>query len=164
MKVRLTPLLIPFTVAAIIPMLLGLWFGTAPLAVPVPLRYATGVAVSTIGIWAVADSVFRVYLAQDTPLGDRPPKYLVREGSYRIVRNPMTLGMTLLLLSESFLFGSAAIAVWSALVLTISYVTTIKIEVPNLLKAFPLEYPAYARRTPGWMPRPSLWFRESEEP
>jgi protein-S-isoprenylcysteine O-methyltransferase Ste14 len=40
-----------------------------------------------------------------------PPKYLVVSGLHRYVRNPMYMGVVLILAGEAWTFGSAALAI-----------------------------------------------------
>ncbi|MEV4335016.1 isoprenylcysteine carboxylmethyltransferase family protein [Streptomyces sp. NPDC049597] len=148
------PLAVPFVVAGIIPTALGLWLAgpTAPL--PLAATVTAGTLLVLLGAWMTADAVDRVYLRQGTPLGDLPPDYLVTNGWYRIVRNPMAGGMTLLLLGESLLWQALSVVGWAAVVLTVSYVAAARVEEPSLLEAFGDEYARYRRSVPAWLPFP----------
>lgn len=150
-RVRIGPLAVPTVVAGVIPALLAAVPGPA-LPGSAAARVAVGVPLALVGGTLVADAVNRVYLRQPTPLGDRPPQHLVTRGGYRIVRNPMTIGMVLLLAGEAVLYAAPAILAWGAVVLTVSVVTTRRIEEPSLAGAFGDRYLTYAAATAGWIP------------
>ncbi|MFI2426272.1 methyltransferase family protein [Streptomyces sp. NPDC018955] len=149
---RAEPLLIPLVVAGAVPAALGLWLPGPPPPGPDGLRTTAGPVLVLLGAWMTADAVDRVYLRQPTPLGDRPPQQLVRSGWYGVIRNPMAAGMTLLLAGEALLWSATAVLVWAAVVLTVSCVTTARIEEPGLREAFGEQYAAYRRAVPGWIP------------
>ncbi|RFU84707.1 isoprenylcysteine carboxylmethyltransferase family protein [Streptomyces triticagri] len=149
---RAGPLAVPFVVAGVVPTVLGPTL--AGPALDPAVRIPVGLLLALVGAWSTADAVDRVYLRQNTPLGDRPPDHLVTGGSYRILRNPMAAGMTLLLLGESLLWSAASIAGWAAVVLTVSYVTARRIEEPGLLRTFGAAYTDYRRAVPAWFPLP----------
>ena len=119
------------------------------------VRCLAGLPLAALGAWMAADAVNRVYLRQKTPLGDKSPEYLVRNGWYRIMRNPMTVGMTFLLVGEMFMLGSVPVLAWAMVVLAVSCVAVLKIEEPDLLAVFGDEYASYARGTPRWLPSPA---------
>ncbi|MFI2346592.1 methyltransferase family protein [Streptomyces sp. NPDC019443] len=151
-RLRLGPLLIPVVVAGLIPAALRLLLPGATWPLPVEVRLAAGTPIASLGLWLLADSVDRVYLRQATPLGDKPPEYLVREGWYRRVRNPMALGMLAALTGESLFIDSSALLGWALVVLLVARHAAVKIEEPSLARAFPHEYEAYRLRTPRWIP------------
>jgi len=150
-ELRIGPLAVPAVVAGVVPALLSVLPGP-DLPGSVAVRCAVGGPLALLGGVLVADAVNRVYLRQPTPLGDLPPEHLVTAGGYRIVRNPMTIGMILLLLGETVLYAAPAILGWAATVLAISVVTTRRIEEPSLAEAFGERYRSYATETAGWIP------------
>jgi protein-S-isoprenylcysteine O-methyltransferase Ste14 len=88
-----------------------------------------------------------------TPLPLDPPKKLVVEGPYRVVRNPMYWGVVSLVLGEAAIFHSAVLAEMAAglVVGVISFV--LFVEEPQLTLKFGAEYEEYCRRVPRWLPR-----------
>jgi protein-S-isoprenylcysteine O-methyltransferase Ste14 len=151
-RVRLSVIAIPVITAGVVPAVLRTALPKLRIPFTGPLRYLPGPVLMWFGLCMTAEALNRVYLQQDTPLGDRPPERLVTEGWYGRTRNPMTLGMTALLCGESVLFSSVPILGWGAVVFTVSSITTIKVEEPSLLAAFGPAYEEYAERTPRWLP------------
>ncbi|MFI2367657.1 methyltransferase family protein [Streptomyces sp. NPDC018833] len=149
---RAGPLAVPLVVAGVVPTLLGL--GLPGPAVPLPGAAAlpAGIVLVLLGAWMTAFAVDRVYLRQSTPLGDLPPDHLVTDGWYRVVRNPMAAGMTLVLVGEALLWPASSVAVWAAVVFTVSYIAAVRVEEPSLLATFGEEYARYRRSVPSWLP------------
>lgn len=150
--IRLGPVAIPIVTAVLIPVALRILVRNPKVPVPVLARYLVGLPLAALGIWMVTDAVNRVYLRQNTPLGDKPPERLVRTGWYRVIRNPMALGMTGLLVSETLLLDSVPVLIWAVVVFAVSATAALKVEEPSLLAAFNDEYARYARETPRWLP------------
>ena len=82
-----------------------------------------------------------------------PTKKLVVKSLYRHVRNPMILGVVLILLAESLLFKSAYIMVWAVLFFFICFTYFVFKEEPDLAKRFGEEYLGYKKNVPRWLPR-----------
>ena len=88
-----------------------------------------------------------------TPAPFDPPKKLVTEGPYRVVRNPMYWSVALVLGGEAAAFRSAALAEMLVLfgVGVIAFV--LLYEESTLRRKFGAEYEEYCRRVPRWLPR-----------
>jgi protein-S-isoprenylcysteine O-methyltransferase Ste14 len=91
-----------------------------------------------------------------TPAPIDPPKILVVEGPYRIVRNPMYWSIVLMMLGEAVVFRSAAIAEVAIGFLVGVSLFVLLYEEPTLKRKFGSEYEEYCRRVPGWIPRIGL--------
>ena len=61
----------------------------------------------------VAVSLFSEYGGGGTPAPYDPPKFFVARGVYRHVRNPMMIGVILVLLGEAMLSGSLPVFTWA---------------------------------------------------
>ena len=72
-----------------------------------------------------------------------PPKRLVVRGIYRHVRNPMISGVILILVGESLLVGSGALAAWCALVTLMNMLYIPLLEEPALEERFGEAYQAH---------------------
>ncbi len=88
-----------------------------------------------------------------TPLPLDPPRRLVTEGPYGVVRNPMYWSVFSVVLGEAALFHSLGLLELSAGFLTGTYLFVLLYEEPALRRKFGAEYEEYCRRVPRWFPR-----------
>jgi protein-S-isoprenylcysteine O-methyltransferase Ste14 len=88
-----------------------------------------------------------------TPLPLDPPKQLVADGPYSVVRNPMYWGVAGVMLGEAVVFHSIALAAWAAGLFACANVFVLLVEEPTLRKKFGADYEEYCRRVPRWIPR-----------
>ncbi|WP_176544923.1 methyltransferase family protein [Bacillus cereus] len=103
-----------------------------------------------LGLGLMFISAKIIYSDLDTPLWDKPPSKLVKYGPYKYTRNPMTMGMLIVLMSESIFFNSFILLIWFLIFFMISQILIIKIEEPSLSKKFGDEYTIYQIQTPRW--------------
>jgi protein-S-isoprenylcysteine O-methyltransferase Ste14 len=88
-----------------------------------------------------------------TPAPIDPPKKLVEEGPYRIVRNPMYWSVAFVLLGEALVFHSLALAELAVAFFAATNLFVLFYEEPALRRKFGAEYEEYCRRVPRWLPR-----------
>jgi protein-S-isoprenylcysteine O-methyltransferase Ste14 len=88
-----------------------------------------------------------------TPLPLDPPKKLVVEGPYRIVRNPMYWSVAFVIFGEAAVFHSFALVELVAAFAVGVNVFVLLYEEPALRRKFGEEYEAYCKRVPRWLPR-----------
>jgi len=88
-----------------------------------------------------------------TPLPLDPPKKLVVEGPYGVVRNPMYWSVASVMLGEAAVFHSLALAELAAAFFAGVNVFVLLYEEPVLRRKFGAEYEEYCRRVPRWLPR-----------
>ena len=81
-----------------------------------------------------------------------PPRTLVVRGLYRYVRNPMYLGVTLVLLGEALLAWRADLAVYWAVWFAAVNLFVILYEEPRLGAQFGEAYANYRSRVGRWVP------------
>jgi protein-S-isoprenylcysteine O-methyltransferase Ste14 len=86
-----------------------------------------------------------------------PPRRLVVRGVYRHVRNPMISGVILILVGESLLLGSGALAAWCVLVTLVNMLYIPLLEEPALKARFGAAYQTYKQHVPRWIPRHDAW-------
>jgi protein-S-isoprenylcysteine O-methyltransferase Ste14 len=82
-----------------------------------------------------------------------PPKHLVMVGLYRFTRNPMYVGISLLLVGWSLLAESPLLAGYTVVVGIAFHLRVVLYEEPTLLKLFGEEWMRYATSVPRWLPR-----------
>ena len=92
-----------------------------------------------------------------TPAPWDPPRRFVVRGPYRHVRNPMILGVVLLLCAEALFLQSWTIAAWAAAFLVGNMVYFPLIEEPALARRFGEDYDIYCRNVGRWVPRLTPW-------
>ncbi|HYL64290.1 MAG TPA: isoprenylcysteine carboxylmethyltransferase family protein [Candidatus Methylomirabilis sp.] len=88
-----------------------------------------------------------------TPLPLDPPKKLVVEGPYRVVRNPMYWAVALVMLGEAAVFHSVTLREWAAGFFVGAFLFVLLVEEPSLKQKFGDEYEAYCHHVPRWLPR-----------
>ena len=92
-----------------------------------------------------------------------PTKKLVISGLYRYVRNPMILGVLLVLWGESILFCSYRIAIWLVVFFIINHLYFSLFEEPGLIKRFGREYVEYKKNVRRWIPRLKPWYPQNKK-
>ncbi len=88
-----------------------------------------------------------------TPLPLDPPKKLVVEGPYGIVRNPMYWSVTFAMLGEAAVFHSVALVDLAVVFFVGVNLFVLFLEEPALKQKFGAEYEEYCRQVPRWLPR-----------
>jgi protein-S-isoprenylcysteine O-methyltransferase Ste14 len=82
-----------------------------------------------------------------------PPRRLVVRGLYRYVRNPMYLSVTTIVLGETLLMQSRALAVYWAVCFLGANLFVIGYEEPTLRRRFGASYDRYTQQVGRWIPR-----------
>ena len=80
-----------------------------------------------------------------------PPKNLVTSGLYRYSRNPMYVGVALMLLGWALSFMSGRLAVYAALVVVAFHLRVIFGEEPWLARTHGAIWEEYRARVPRWL-------------
>jgi protein-S-isoprenylcysteine O-methyltransferase Ste14 len=88
-----------------------------------------------------------------TPAPIDPPKKLVVEGPYHVVRNPMYWSVASVLLGEALVFHSLVLAELAVAFFAGTNLFVLFYEEPVLRRKFGAEYEDYCRRVPRWLPR-----------
>jgi len=105
-----------------------------------------------MGLSAWCVNLFNVE-GRGTPLPFDPPKQFVASGPYRYVRNPMMLGIFLILGGEVALYGSRAVWRYTLVLMGVAYSFVRFWEEPDLERRFGHAYLSYKRQVPRWIPR-----------
>ena len=82
-----------------------------------------------------------------------PTGKLVIDGMYRYVRNPMIIGVLIVLTGESLAILSLNVFIWTLIFFIINNIWYIFYEEPDLEKKFGDEYRKYKKSVPRWIPR-----------
>jgi len=153
LKTLLFTILVPGTVAVLIPGWLVGWDGLGFAEGIGALRWV-GLAPLLVGVWFYLRCAWDFVMAgQGTPAPIDAPKHLVVRGLYRLVRNPMYVGVLLCISGEALLFGSARLLIYAALLFLCfqTFITTY--EEPTLRRLFGPSYEQYCAAVPRWLPR-----------
>lgn len=149
-KTILFSILVPGTVAGLVPRwLIGgfylpenallSWVGIVLIAygTAVYLRCAWEFAVRGIG----------------TPAPIAPTKFLVTTALHRHVRNPMYIGVALVILGEAALFRSLRLVLYAAVMLGAAHLFVVFYEEPTLRRQFGKSYEEYFSSVRRWVPK-----------
>jgi len=149
LKNLLFTLVVPGTVAVYVPLLIARKH--TPASGPL---FAIALAVLALGgaiyAWCVWD--FAAF-GRGTPAPIDAPKKLVIRGLYGYTRNPMYVGVLLVILGWAVLFRAAALIIYMFIVGSCFHLFIILYEEPHLQKEFGGEYNDYRRRVGRWLPR-----------
>ena len=144
-------ILIPGTVAVLLPYLIV--SGAGALAAPrTPLQFLSLAAIAVGGailawcIWSFASR------GRGTLATIDPPRVLVVQGPYRYVRNPMYLGVLLLLLGETAYFRSITLLLYTIVWFILVNLIVLLYEEPALRRRFGQAYERYTRSVHRWLP------------
>lgn len=153
LKTLLFTLVVPGTVAGVIPGLLLVYGRSLPPLPAGPLRYA-GVVLLVLGVliylWCSAEFTFR---GHGTPSPTDPPRELVVTGLYRYSRNPMYVGVASTLFGTALFFQSADVLLYATLVLLAFHLRVIYYEEPTLERSFGASFRRYREEVPRWFLR-----------
>lgn len=114
------------------------------------------------GVWLILNGVglagwcVNLFNAEGrgTPVPFDPPRRFVVSGPYRFVRNPMVLGIFLVLWGEAVVYQSQAVLLYALGLMGAGWVFVRYVEEPELERRFGEAYLVYKRQVPRWIPRP----------
>ncbi len=105
-----------------------------------------------------------IIFANTTVMPWIPSEHLVGRGPYRYVRNPMILGVVLVLVSEGLILESYGILVLALVFFLVNTVYFIFSEEPKLQARFGEDYRRYKANVHRWWPRLRPWEMEKNDP
>ena len=137
---------LPGIVAFILPIFIGISTG-------LPVRNAALSAVALcLGIFLLLWCVREFYVAGRGTLAPwDPPQHLVTTGPYRLSRNPMYIGVVIILLGWCLLWGSLTLVIYTVLFLCGFQLRVLLFEEPWAARQFGVEWQAYRARVPRWV-------------
>jgi len=141
---------VPGTVSVLVPYLILADGGHPPHPVGWPglALIAAGLALYGWCMWLFAT------IGRGTPGPWDAPRRLVVTGPYRWVRNPIYVGVLLVILGEAWLFGSWSLVIYAAGAAVFFHLAVLAYEEPTLRANFPADYEDYFRTVHRWIPRP----------
>ena len=149
LKTLIFSILVPGTVAFVIPWLLlkppwgmVLLFPSVWMSGFLPLLLGVG-----LYLWCAYAFTF---IGKGTPAPIDAPKFLVKEGPYQWVRNPMYLAVLSMVIGEALLFRSFLLVGYALLVGAVVHVFVVFVEEPSLRDQFGESYETYLRTVPRW--------------
>ena len=88
-----------------------------------------------------------------TPAPIDPPKQLIVRGLYRRARNPIYIGVLLVVAAWALLFRSVAVLEYGIALALAFHLFVLLVEEPQLRRRFGASYETYCRKVPRWLPR-----------
>ena len=151
LKTLIFSILVPGTVAFVIPWLLlqqpwGLVF-----LLPSPWLVGFLPLVLGVGLYLWCAGAFTL-LGKGTPAPIDAPKFLVIQGPYHWVRNPMYIAVLSMVIGQAILFRSFLLVGYALLVWAVVHLFVVFVEEPSLRDQFGESYETYLRAVPRWLP------------
>ena len=150
---NLLSLSLPLIVLVLVPM----WLEPR-LAPASDVQFVAGAGVMLIGLLIMAHTIASfIRIGRGTLAPWSPTRKLVVEGLYAHVRNPMILGVLIVLLGEALAAASWRILAWALVFFLINTLYFVVSEEPGLERRFGEEYRRYKMNVPRWVPRLGPW-------
>ena len=152
-------MLLPFAAIILVPLFI-LSFSRFEIADLNEARLYLAIAFFIAGVSFCASAIGTIAGKGEKPdvgNGEKLHSGLVVSGPYAYVRNPLLLGVFLILAGESFFFGSLWIGLWALCFLSFKHWYLKRVEEPALAARFGHEYLEYYRNVPRWIPKATPW-------
>jgi protein-S-isoprenylcysteine O-methyltransferase Ste14 len=143
-------LLIPLPMAGVIPWWITRWQWQPPLLGIEAGRWLGAIAVALgapLLVWSV------VWLAREGVKPYPPIQRLVTNGPYAYTRNPMYLGVVMVMMGQGLLFGSRGVFIYGLCWLMAFQIFERTADDPFIRKHIGPPYDEYMKAVPGWIPR-----------
>jgi protein-S-isoprenylcysteine O-methyltransferase Ste14 len=149
LKNLLFTVVVPGTVAVYLPLAIArdLEPASGPWRTLSLLAFSLGALVYARCVWDFAS------FGRGTPAPIDAPQKLVIRGPYRIVRNPMYVGVLCVVLGWAARYASALHLLYAGAVGTAFHLFTVLYEEPHLRREFGEDYVRYCARVGRWLPR-----------
>ena len=158
---------LPVTVLLVVPVLL---VSLLPFVLFWGFQNEVAIALFTVGVVTIVSgfillgSTISLFIkkGEGTIAPWNPTRKLIVTGFYSHVRNPMHMGVFLILAGESVTVGSVPLFLWASFFIMGNLLYVPLVEEKKLLERFGEEYMAYKNNVPMWIPRFSAWKASSE--
>lgn len=145
LRAALAFLALPTVVSGLIPWALAstsasVGFSTSFGAAPMSVGFVILVA-SAVSFWRRGEGTLAPW---------DPPKHLVIQDLYRFNRNPMYIGVVLMVLGWALLSGAVGCWAWALFVPGAFHLRVVLYEEPEMLKMFGSEWRRYRAEVPRW--------------
>jgi protein-S-isoprenylcysteine O-methyltransferase Ste14 len=115
------------------------------------LQY-TGIFLFVIGFLIMMNCILNFAIHGKGTLSPADPtKQLVIAGLYKYSRNPMYVGVILMLIGEAFFFQSGRLCIYSILIFLVFHLFIVFFEEPRLKKDFGAEYDQFCNKVRRWV-------------
>ena len=142
----------PGTVAVLVPYLLLSGTGRTFLPANWTIWHVPGLVLGLIGLAIMMVCIWRFPVeGKGTISPVDPTRRLVTGGLYRYSRNPMYVGVTLLLAGEALFWQSWPMAVYAIIAFAAFHVFVLLHEEPRLKRVFGEEYDEYRAKVRQWL-------------
>ena len=126
--------------------------------------WSPGLAVMLAGAFVLLWCVRDFYVSGKGTLAPwDPPRKMVTVGLYRFVRNPMYIGVLLLVLGWSLYLSSVMLAAYMLVLAVGFHIRVIRYEEPWMAEKFGEEWKTYRASVSRWLPGLTPWKNDSRE-
>ena len=146
---------IALTLPALVDVVVPAWLLSLPGGhIDIGAARFVGVPLLGAGCWLLLDSVLVRFAheGRGTLAPIDPPRFVVRGGAYRVVRNPMYLANLAIVVGSGLLFQSWFLFGWAAILGVAFHLFVISYEEPTLTRLFGDDYETYRRHVGRWIP------------
>lgn len=155
---QIISLILPVAVLIIVP-----YYIETDISIPHILVLLTGLFIICIGLFVMIMTIsLFMRIGKGTLAPWSPTNKLVLDGMYGHVRNPMIIGVLIVLIGESIAILSLHIFIWAVIFFLVNNIFFVIYEEPDLEKKFGIEYQEYKKKVPRWIPRLKPYIPDSE--
>ncbi|RQG94605.1 methyltransferase family protein [Natrarchaeobius chitinivorans] len=154
LKTVLFTVLVPVTVAGVIPRVLARWREHPRLPIGTSTGRVLGTASILVGTVVYLHTAWRFAAeGSGTPSPSDEPDDLVTGGLYDHVRNPMYVGVLLVVVGQALRYRSVSVLWWAAGCWLGFHNRVLEYEEPHLAEKHGERYDQYREAVPRWLPR-----------
>ena len=149
LRALLSFLVLPGMVGGVIPFFMassGVW--------SLPDRWSGGIWILFLGLFILLWTVRDFYVSGKGTLAPwDPPKELVVVGLFKYMRNPMYVGVILIIAGWGLLSGSLLVLAWACFITIVFHVRVVVAEEPWCRRQFGQTWDDYTSKVNRWLPK-----------